>query len=75
MVKKLQTVGNSQAIILDKPILEMLNVQAGAEFQLTVSSGALIMTPVNVGLGSQTVDEIFDKLQPRYGEMLQRLAK
>ncbi len=75
MIKTLQRHGNSHALVLDKPILEMLAASADARFQLTVSGGSLIVTPVNTGVGRAETDRIFDRLQPRYGEMLQRLAE
>lgn len=47
MVKKLQKVGNSNAIILDLPIMEMVGLEEGKEVQVTVSNGSIIITPVN----------------------------
>jgi antitoxin component of MazEF toxin-antitoxin module len=75
MVKTLQQHGNSLALVLDKPILEMIGADEDTELQLTVSNGSLIVTPVNVGVGREKLEEIFRKLQPRYGDMLRRLAK
>lgn len=75
MIKKLQKHGNSQALVIDKPILEALGIDADSELQITVSGNALIITPVNVGVGRKRVVEAIDKLRPRYGEMLKRLAE
>ncbi len=75
MVKTLQRHGNSQALVLDKPILEMMGANEDTQFQLTVSNGSLIVTPINVGIGRKKIDQIFDELQPRYSDMLQRLAE
>ena len=47
MVKKLQKVGNSNALILDLPIMEMVGLEEGKEVQITVSNGSIIITPVN----------------------------
>lgn len=47
MVKRLQKVGNSNAIILDLPIMEMVGLEEGKEVQITVSNGSIIITPVN----------------------------
>jgi antitoxin component of MazEF toxin-antitoxin module len=75
MIKKLQKHGNSQALVIDKPILEAMGIGADSELQITVSGNALIITPVNVGVGRKRVQEAIDKLRPRYGEMLKRLAE
>ena len=46
MVKRLQKVGNSNAVILDLPIMEMVGLEEGKEVQVTVSNGSIILTPV-----------------------------
>ena len=75
MIKTLQRHGNSQALVLDKPILEMLGAGEDTPLQLSVSGGSLIVTPVNTGIGRDEVDRAFEDLQPRYGDMLRRLAE
>lgn len=75
MIKILQRHGNSQALVLDKPILEMLGAGEDTPLQLSVSGGSLIVTPVDTGLGRDEVDRMFEDLQPRYGDMLRRLAE
>ena len=75
MIKTLQRHGNSQALVLDKPILEMLGVREDTRLQISISGGSLVVTPVNVGVRRAEIDRVFDELQPRYGEMLRRLAE
>ncbi len=47
MIKQLKTVGNSNALILDKAILELLGLEPNAEVQLRIRDGSLIVTPTN----------------------------
>ena len=75
MIKTLQRHGNSQALVLDKPILEMLGAGEDTPLQLSVSGGSLVVTPVDTGVGRDEVDRVFEDLQPRYGDMLRRLAE
>lgn len=75
MVKTLQKHGNSQALVIDKTLMETLGIDAESPLQLTISGNSLIVTPVNVGIGRQAVDQMIDELRPEYGEMLQRLAE
>ena len=75
MIKTLQRHGNSQALVLDKPILELLGANEDTKLQLSVSGGSLIVTPVHTGIGRDGVDRTFEALQPRYGDMLRRLAE
>lgn len=75
MIKKLQNHGNSKALVIDKPIMEALGIDADTKLQLTVSGNSLVVTPANVGVGRERVLESVAKLRPRYGEMLKRLAE
>lgn len=75
MVKTLQKHGNSQALVIDKALMEALGIEGDTPLQVTVSGNSLIVTPVSVGVGKQEIIEALEKLRPRYGEMLQRLAE
>ena len=74
MVTTLKKLGNSQALLLQKPILEALNITEDTPLQLTISGGSLIVTPTRVGFGEQRVKEMMKKLRPKYGKMLKDLA-
>lgn len=75
MIKTLKKHGNSQALVIDKPLMEALGIQEDSALQLTVSGNSLIVTPVHVGLGRDKVAESIEELRPRYGDMLRRLAE
>ncbi len=75
MVKTLQRHGNSQALVIDRPLMEAMGIDGDTPLQITVSGNSLIVTPVHVGIGREKVDEAIDRLRPRYGEMLKRLAE
>ncbi len=46
MVKRLQTVGNSSGIIIDKPILELLQITPDTKLEITTDGDRLIITPI-----------------------------
>ncbi len=75
MIKKLTKVGNSQALVIEKPLLEALGIDADTPLQVTVSGNSLIVTPASVGVGPEAVAESLKKLRPRYAKMLKRLAE
>ena len=75
MIKTLTKVGNSHALVIDKPLMEALGIEHDTPLQLTVSGNSLIVTPANVGLGRQAVADFIKKLRPRYGKMLEELAE
>lgn len=47
MIKKLVRHGNSRALIIDKPILELLGAAEDAEFTITTDGRSLTITPVH----------------------------
>lgn len=51
MIKKLVRHGNSRALIIDKPILEIIGADEDSEFTITTDGRSLTITPV------KTVDE------------------
>jgi antitoxin component of MazEF toxin-antitoxin module len=75
MIKTLQKHGNSQALVIDKGIMEALGIDLDSPLQITVSGNSLIVTPVHVGIGREAVAEAIAELRPKYGKMLERLAK
>ena len=75
MVKTLQKHGNSQALVIEKALMEAMGIEGDTPLQVVVSGNSLIVTPVSVGVGKQEIEETLEKLRPRYGEMLQRLAE
>ncbi|NPV58754.1 MAG: hypothetical protein HPY75_03700 [Actinobacteria bacterium] len=75
MVKKLQKVGNSNALILDLPIMEMVGLEEGKEVQLTVSNGSIIITPVNPRrVDPEELERHLDRIAGERGKMLKELA-
>lgn len=75
MIKTLQKHGNSQALVIEKALMDAIGVQAESQLQVVISGNSLIVTPVHVGVGRERVSEAIDKLRPRYGAMLERLAR
>lgn len=75
MIKTLQKHGNSQALVIEKSILDALGIEPNTQLEISISGQSLIITPVNVGVGRQAVAESITKLRPRYGKMLKNLAE
>ena len=47
MIKKLVRHGNSRALVIDKPILELIGANENSEFTITTNGTSLTITPVN----------------------------
>jgi antitoxin component of MazEF toxin-antitoxin module len=46
MRKRLAQVGNSLALVIDKPILELIGIDATTELDMTYDGQKLIVTPI-----------------------------
>ena len=76
MIKQLRKVGNSNALILDKPILELLGLEENGQVQLTIQDGNLIVSPakpqlVSPGEMSKKLEYVIKKRK----DVLKRLAQ
>lgn len=58
MLKKLVRYGNSNALILDKAILELLNIEEGSTIKIKTDGTSIILTPHKKAT-SETVSETF----------------
>ena len=76
MIKQLRKVGNSNALILDKPILELLGLEEGGQVQLTIQDGNLIVTPTNPEqVDPKNLKEKLDFIIKKRQKVLKRLAQ
>jgi len=76
MIKRLRKVGSSNALLLDKPILELLGLEEGGEVQLVVANGSLIVTPVRPRIVDPSrFQEALDRVVDERREVLMRLAE
>lgn len=76
MIKQLRKVGNSNALILDKPILELLGLEEDGQVQLTIQDGTLIVTPAFPKLvDSKVINDKLELVMKRREKVLKRLAE
>jgi antitoxin component of MazEF toxin-antitoxin module len=76
MIKQLRKVGNSNALILDKPILELLGIEEDGQVQLTIQDGVLIVAPASPRqVEPAKFDELLDNVVRRRQDVLRRLAR
>lgn len=76
MIKQLRKVGNSNALILDKPIMELLGLEEDGQVQLTIQDGALIVVPTNPFLvDKEEMTSKLDYILQKRKEVLRRLAE
>lgn len=75
MIKKLIKHGNSAALVIDKPIMEMLNITNETTFEMQTDGKNLILSPQNERNQEQNVLHSLEKINKRYGSVLKRLGE
>jgi len=78
MVKTLVKHGNSYALVIDKPILELLNIGPDTPLEVsTTDRKTLTIKPTEIdGVDrAQALEESLANINTRYSRALQRLAK
>ena len=75
MIKTLRKHGNSQALPMDKATMEAMGIDLDTPLQITISGNTMVVTPADVGIGSEAVGRSLKKMRRRYGRALKRLAE
>jgi antitoxin component of MazEF toxin-antitoxin module len=75
MIKHLTKHGNSMAMVIEKPILELIGVDADTPFEITTDGHALILTPMKPEEDRKTFDALLERVNTRYGRALRKLAE
>lgn len=74
MTKKLVRHGNSLALVIDKPILEMLGIKEDTPISLTTTGDSLVISAAVSRSDEKRFRAALDKGIRKYGKMLKRLA-
>lgn len=75
MNKTLIKHGNSLALVIDKPILEMLHITADTPLELTTNGDVILIRPIRDKRRQRQLKASLDKLNEKFGDDLQRLAE
>jgi antitoxin component of MazEF toxin-antitoxin module len=74
MLKKLTRHGNSLALVIDKGVLELLNIDDQTPLDISTDGTLLIIAPVRDEQRRQQFHEALLKTNTKYGQALKRLA-
>ncbi len=78
MIKKLVRYGNSKVLVIDKPILELLNLSETLEGKIQTDGESIIITPINKKANNNNTDKKFKKsleeVLDKYSSTLKKLA-
>lgn len=80
MIKKLSKHGNSLALLIDKPILELLDVNENTSFRIRIDGGNIILEPVRKEevltiSKDKKLQKTYEELIEKYDAVLKKLAK
>lgn len=74
MIKKLTRHGNSLALVIDKGVLELLNIDDQTPLEISTDGTLLLISPVRDEKRSRQFHEALVKVNAKYGRALKRLA-
>jgi len=77
MIKRLTRVGNSQALTIDKPILELLGMTADTQVEIQTNGHSLMLTPIKPQTDERraAVRKAMEEANALLGPVLRELAK
>lgn len=75
MNKNLTRHGNSLALVIEKPILQLLRIDAKTRLSVTTDGQCLIVTPVRRGNRRRRFEAALEDGNRRYARALKRLAE
>jgi antitoxin MazE len=75
MVKKLTPHGNSAALIIDKPVLDLLHITMETTLEISTDGRNLIISPVQSARREQRFRAALEAVNRRHGKTLKALAE
>lgn len=75
MIKKLTRHGNSLALVIERPILELLDLDSETPLEITTDGNVLIVSPVRDEARTDRLTKALERANQKYGRALKRLAE
>lgn len=75
MRKTLTKHGNSMALVIERPILALLGVDADTPFDITTDGQALVLTPVHGRKKRDAFRDTLERGNRKYASALKKLAE
>ena len=75
MIKTLTKHGNSAALIIERPILDVLGASVDTAFEVVTDGKALILTPVKDAARHTCFRKSMEKVGEHYAKSFEELAK
>ncbi len=75
MIKHLTKHGNSLAVVIEKPILELLKINADTPLEVSTDGSRLILSPVTPENRRGAFDHALGKVNKKHSKVLKKLAE
>ena len=75
MKKTLTKHGNSLAMLIEKPILELLGADGDTPFEVTTDGRSLVLTPVHDPQREDRFDNALEQVNSQFPKTLKKLAE
>ncbi|MDD4172345.1 MAG: AbrB/MazE/SpoVT family DNA-binding domain-containing protein [Syntrophomonas sp.] len=75
MIKTLSSHGNSAALIIDKPILELLEITINTPLKIITDGKSIIISPVKEPDREERFQSALEKVNSNHGETLSKLGE
>lgn len=75
MMKKLTKHGNSLALVIEKPVLDLLGAGPETSFDITTDGHALVLVPIKDARRQKAFKSALSKVNEKYLRTLKKLAE
>ena len=75
MIKTLTKHGNSYALVIDKPILELIQATPETPFEIITDGQSLLLSPVRTPAERKKFEDALKMVHKRFGRALKKLAE
>jgi antitoxin MazE len=75
MIKRLSKHGNSLALVIDRAILDLLDIDEDTALEMSTDGEALVVAPVRDKKRQKRFEQALASTNKRYGKALRRLAE
>jgi len=80
MSKKLTKHGNSLALVIEKPILDILKINEKTELEVSIENNTLIIRAVSnkkqeISLKEKDIEKIAERIMDKYDDVFKKLSK
>jgi antitoxin component of MazEF toxin-antitoxin module len=75
MIKTLTKHGNSLALVIEKPVLDLLGADAETPFDVTTDGQVLVLSPIRDTQRREAFKAALDKVNARYPRALKKLSE